>query len=584
MEKETLYRYKYWKKCLKDINYDDYLKLCSINNENIINDLFYQDLIFGTGGLRGVMELGSSKLNIYNIYKATQGLSLYLFSKYKDDINNISVVVGYDTRNNSIEFAKISAIVLASNNIKVHLFKDYSPTPLVSFAIRKLKAQAGIMITASHNPKEYNGYKVYNENAYQITINEANKIINEINKVDTFLDFKKHTDINNIDLSLIDYVDEKISEQFIESNLNCSILKDKKDKNDLKIIYTPLNGTGKNYVIKALNKDGFNNLITVKEQLDPDPNFTICPKPNPELEEALSLGINYLKEYDGDLLIATDPDADRSGVVIKKKNKDIYLLTGNEVGLLLLNFIIEYNLNVLRKDKSYFKNKEVVRSIVSTSLIDKICEKYQIKLKTVLTGFKFIGEELFNLEKNNKLSSFLLGFEESYGYLTNTEVRDKDSINASILISEMTYFYKKQGIDLSQKLNSIYEEYGFYKNILLTHNFLGEDGMLKMKEIMFNLRNRSLNELNNLLKEEVILKEDYLLSKAINNKNNTFNISLPKSDVLIIKFKNNSRLMIRPSGTEPKLKCYIEAVSNSLNETNNLISKYKDLFSLIIKG
>lgn len=582
MEKETRDRYEYWLKSLQDINNEDYLKLKSIKDESKINDLFYKDLSFGTGGLRGIMELGSSKLNIYNIYKATEGLALYLLDKFKDN-NEIKVVVGYDSRFNSKEFANITSLVLASNKIKVYLFKEISPTPLVSFAIRKLKAQAGVMITASHNPREYNGYKVYNQNAYQITLNEASEIIKKINEVNTFLDFKKHTSKNYINNSLITYVDDDISEEFIKSNLNSSILKDKSNKDELKIIYTPLNGTGRKYVPKALKEDGFNNIIIVKEQEESDPNFTTCPKPNPELKETLSLGISYLNKFDASILIATDPDADRCGVVIKTKENKIYLPSGNEIALLLLNFIIEYNLNYLHKDISYFKDKIVVRSIVSTSLVDKICFKYNIKLKTVLTGFKFIGEEINNLELNNKLDSYLIGFEESYGYLTNTDIRDKDSINASILISEMTYFYKEQGLDLVDKLDLIYKEYGYYKNILLTHNFLGEDGMNKMKKIMNNLRELNLNELSNLIKEEVKSKEDYLLSKEININNEIKDLSLPKSDVLIINFKNNTRFMIRPSGTEPKLKCYIEVSSKSEEESNNLINKFKELFNVIIK-
>lgn len=582
MEKETRDRYEYWLKSLKNINNEDYLKLKSIKDDSKINDLFYKDLSFGTGGLRGIMDLGSSKLNIYNIYKATEGLALYLLDKFKDN-NEIKVVVGYDSRFNSKEFANITSLVLASNKIKVYLFKEISPTPLVSFAIRKLKAQAGVMITASHNPREYNGYKVYNENAFQITLNEASEIIKKINEVDTFLDFKKHTSRNYINNSLITYIDEEVSLDFITSNLNASILKDRSAKNDIKIVYTPLNGTGRKYIPKALEKDGFRNLLIVKEQELSDPNFTTCPKPNPELKETLELGISYLNKYNANLLIASDPDADRCGVVIKTKENKIYLPSGNEIALLLLNFIIEYNLNYLNKDISYFKDKEVVRSIVSTSLIDKICLKYNIKLKTVLTGFKFIGEEINKLEKEGKVTNFLLGFEESYGYLTNVDIRDKDSINASILISEMTYFYKEQGLDLVDKLDLIYKEYGYYKNILLTHNFLGEDGMNKMKKIMNNLRELNLNELSNLLKEEVKSKEDYLLSKEININNEIKDLSLPKSDVLIINFKNNSRFMIRPSGTEPKLKCYIEVSSKSEEESNNLINKYKELFNVIIK-
>ena len=586
MEKETLSRYKYWLDSLKNIDENDYNELKSIQNEEIINDLFYKDLSFGTGGLRGIMSLGSSKLNKYNIYKATEGFALYLKEKYKEKINNneeISVVIGYDSRYNSKEFAYLSSLVLASNKIRVYLFKELTPTPVVSFAIRKLKANGGIIITASHNPKEYNGYKVYNENAYQITLNEANEILSKINSVDTFKDFKLHSDEKNIDKSYISYINDNIFNEYINSTLSSSLLKSRNKKENFKIVYTPLNGTGLRYVKEVLVKSGFNDLIIVKEQEKPDPLFLTCPKPNPELKETLFLGVKYLKNTSSDILLATDPDADRVGLVINDKIKDeIYYPSGNEIAILLLDFIINYNLNINKVDKSYFNNKVVVRSIVSTSLVDKITKKYNINLKTVLTGFKFIGEIINSLEKENKLDNYLLGFEESYGYLTNTDIRDKDSINASLLISEMCYFYKINNISLIDKLDSIYKEYGYYKNILLTHNFDGENGMKKMKEIMKKIRNLSLNELSNILKEEVIIKEDYLNKESIDINNNKKKINLPSSDVLILIFKNETRFMIRPSGTEPKLKCYIEVNSLNKEESEKLINKYQDLFNLLM--
>lgn len=586
MEKETLSRYKYWLDSLKNIDENDYNELKNIKDEEIINDLFYKDLSFGTGGLRGIMSLGSSKLNKYNIYKATEGFALYLKEKYKEKINNneeISVVIGYDSRYNSKEFAYLSSLVLASNKIRVYLFKELTPTPVVSFAIRKVKANGGIIITASHNPKEYNGYKVYNENAYQITLNEANEILTKINSVDTFKDFKLHSDEKNIDKSYISYINDDIFNEYINSTLTSSLLKNRDKKENFKIVYTPLNGTGLRYVKEVLFKSGFKDLIIVKEQEKPDPLFLTCPKPNPELKETLSLGLKYLKNTSSDILLATDPDADRVALIINDKIKnEIYYPSGNEIAILLLDFIINYNLKINKVDKSYFNNKVVVRSIVSTSLVDKITKKYNINLKTVLTGFKFIGEIINSLEKENKLDNYLLGFEESYGYLTNTDIRDKDSINASLLISEMCYFYKINNISLIDKLDSIYKEYGYYKNILLTHNFDGENGMKKMKEIMKKIRNLSLNELSNILKEEVIIKEDYLNKESIDINNNKKKINLPSSDVLILIFKNETRFMIRPSGTEPKLKCYIEVNSLNKEESEELINKYQDLFKVLM--
>ena len=586
MEKETLSRYKYWLDSLKNIDENDYNELKSIQNEEIINDLFYKDLSFGTGGLRGIMSLGSSKLNKYNIYKATEGFALYLKEKYKEKISNneeISVVIGYDSRHNSKEFAYLSSLVLASNKIRVYLFKELTPTPVVSFAIKKLKANGGIIITASHNPKEYNGYKVYNENAYQITLNEANEILTKINSVDTFKDFKLHSDEKNIDKSYLSYINNDVFDEYINSTLSSSLLKNRDKKENFKIVYTPLNGTGLRYVKEVLFKSGFKDLIIVKEQEKPDPLFLTCPKPNPELKETLSLGLKYLKNTSSDILLATDPDADRVALIINDKMKnEIYYPSGNEIAILLLDFIINYNLNINKLYKSYFNNKVVVRSIVSTSLIDKIAKKYNINLKTVLTGFKFIGEIINSLEKENKLDNYLLGFEESYGYLTNTDIRDKDSINASLLISEMCYFYKINNISLIDKLDSIYREYGYYKNILLTHNFDGENGMKKMKEIMEKIRNLSLNELSNILKEEVIIKEDYLNKESSDINNNKKKINLPSSDVLILIFKNETRFMIRPSGTEPKLKCYIEVNSLNKEESEELIDKYQDLFNLLM--
>lgn len=558
-------RYNYWLDNLKNISKEDYEILLNLYNSEI-EDSFYKDLTFGTGGLRAKMGLGSNRLNVYTIYRATRGLGNNLLKSYK----NPTVVIGYDSRINSEKFAKLAANVLANLNINVKLFPTLIPTPVVSFAIRYLKAEAGIIITASHNPKEYNGYKVYNSGANQITLDEAEHIINEIDKVDTlkeFLLFSKTSNSNKIS-----FVDSKVLEAYFESTKKTSVLNDFSSK-DLKIVYTPLNGAGIKCVKRILLDCGYKNLEIVKEQENPDGNFPTCPKPNPELKEAMEKGIELTKKTNSDLLIATDPDSDRCGIGVNY-NGEIKLLNGNEVAILLFTYLIEH-----LKDT---KGKEIVRSIVSTSLIDKIAEAHHIKVKKVLTGFKYIGEEMNALEKNNKLDDFVLGFEESYGYLTNKDVRDKDAVNAALLIAEMTYFYKKQGLTLIDKLEKIYEKYGYYKSILLTKELDGEEGQKKISDLIQKLRILDFDKLSKLFNEKVIKKEDFLESKEY-TKNQIQEIHLPKSNVLIFTLADKTRFMIRPSGTEPKIKCYIEVVGTSLLDSKvKLVEKINDINTLII--
>lgn len=570
MKEEILKEYNYWLGNLKDININDYNYLKNIKDEDTLNDLFYKDLTFGTGGLRGVMEVGKNRFNIYTIYKATRGFINYLLDKYKDSKEEISIVIGYDSRINSKEFAFKCANVFASFNIKVYLFSELIPTPVVSFAIRKLKAKGGIILTASHNPKEFNGYKVYNENAYQITLLEAEKILSYINKEDYFFEFLSRT--NYKDSSLIEYIKEEVIDEFINSTLSCSVLKDFSKKN-VKIVYTPLNGAGLKPVTKVLNKAGFNEIYIPKEQKDPDGHFLTCPFPNPELKEALNLAIKEAYKVDADLIIATDPDSDRCGVGIKHNNEFI-LLNGNEVATLILNFLVE--------NKRVFKNSTVIRTVISTNIVDKIAKENDIKIDVTLTGFKFIGETISALEKENKLDNFLFGFEESFGFLTNKEVRDKDAVNASLLVAEMYYYYKNKGLTLIDELHNIYKKYGFYKSSLQTHTFLGEKGMLTMNKIMNKLRNSSFIELDTIFNEKVTKIEDYELQVIKSRDNNNLNkITLPKTNLLII-YLNNNRFMIRPSGTEPKLKCYIEVSSNNEKETLSLLENYQKLFEEII--
>ena len=527
MNINALTNFNVWKNKLNAISKIDYQELLKMNEDNI-NDSFYKDLSFGTGGLRGKMGLGTNRINQFTIYKATRGVGLYLKTKF----NKPSVVIGYDSRNHSREYAYISANVFANLGIKVFIFNELIPTPVVSFAIRYLKASAGVILTASHNPKEYNGYKVYNDGGNQITLEEANAIITKINEIDPLDEYLKFTSLSKESSFLINEIEETLIEDFIKSTKKTSLLETFSEKR-IKIVYTPLNGAGYKLVPQVLKECGFKNLLVVKEQASPDGNFPTCPKPNPELKEAMELGIKLAKSSNSDLLIATDPDCDRCGVGVRY-NDDFILLNGNQVAILMLNFLI--------KVKGNLSEKEIVRSIVSTSFVDKLAKANNIKVKEVLTGFKYIGEEMNRLERNDKLDDYLFGFEESYGYLTNKEVRDKDAVNASLFIAEMSEYYRRNGHSLIDELKNIYAKFGYNKTILLTEELDGESGLKRIDKIVQNLREMSFEKLSELFSEKVLSKEDYLISKCF-YKENTSEISLPKSNVLIFKLEDETRFM-----------------------------------------
>ena len=566
MNINALNNFNIWKNKLNDISKIDYQELLKMNEDNI-NDSFYKDLSFGTGGLRGKMGLGTNRINQFTIYKATKGVGLYLKTKF----NKPSVVIGYDSRNHSREYAYISANVFANLGIKVFIFNELIPTPVVSFAIRYLKASAGVILTASHNPKEYNGYKVYNDGGNQITLEEANAIIAKISEIDPLDEYLKFTSLSKESSFLFNEIEETLIEDFIKSTKKTSLLEDFSE-NRIKIVYTPLNGAGYKLVPQVLKECGFKNLLVVKEQASPDGNFPTCPKPNPELKEAMELGIKLAKSSNSDLLIATDPDCDRCGVGVRY-NDDFILLNGNQVAILMLNFLI--------KVKGNLSEKEIVRSIVSTSFVDKLAKENNIKVKEVLTGFKYIGEEMNRLERNDKLDDYLFGFEESYGYLTNKEVRDKDAVNTSLFIAEMSEYYRRNGHSLIDELRNLYAKFGYNKTILLTEELDGESGLKRIDKIVQNLREMSFEKLSELLSEKVLSKEDYLISKCF-YKENTSEISLPKSNVLIFKLDDETRFMIRPSGTEPKIKCYIEVNDKDEEKCSEKLERYSKLFKKVV--
>ena len=555
---EYLNEYQRWCSLVsEDQDLIDELKAIK-NDENKIEDAFYKNLEFGTGGLRGVIGVGTNRMNIYMVRKASQGLANYVNKNYQKP----SIAISYDSRIKSDVFAKAAAEVFAANGIKVFIYKELMPTPCVSYAVRELHCSAGIMVTASHNPSKYNGYKVYGEDGCQITTLGAKQVLDEINSLDVFKDVKHLNYEESLKSGLIEIIPDSIYERFINRVKQESMLVDEKIDKSVKIIYSPLHGTGLKPVQKILKEAGFDNVFVVKEQELPDGNFTTCPYPNPEIKEAMELGIEYAKKYQADLLIATDPDCDRVGIAVKGKD-DYVLMTGNQVGVLLLDYICSMRIKHGRMPK----DPMAVKTIVTTDMTKAVADNYGVKLVDVLTGFKYIGEQIHLLEQAGKEDSYLLGFEESYGYLSGTYVRDKDAVDGVFLIAEMFAYYKSQGISLLDKLEELYQKYGYYSNFLNSFEFEGSSGFKKMNDLMDSFR-RGIPSLCGVKVNEML---DY--SKGING--------LPQSNVLKLFLEDGTSIVIRPSGTEPKLKVYIFIKGDSLKQNeikyDNLIKEIKEL-------
>ena len=542
------------------------------NNSQEIYDRFYSDLSFGTAGLRGILGAGSNRMNIYTVKRATQGLANYLNKKYTSP----SVAIAFDSRINSNLFAKEAATTLAANNIKVYITKELQPTPVLSFAVRELHCQGGIVITASHNPAEYNGYKCYGEDGCQMTDHAANEVYNEIEKVDTFISVKTCDFNEALNTGKIEYINESLYEKYLQNVYAQTINKDICKNSDLKIVYTPLNGAGNKLVRKILNRIGVKNITVVPEQELPDGNFPTCKYPNPEIKEALDLAIKLAEKSGANLVLATDPDSDRVGIA-EKINNEFRLFSGNEVGILLTDYILSSR----KKRGDLPKNPVVVKTIVTSELISKIAQKYGCDLKNVLTGFKYIGEQILNLEKVNQQDRFVFGFEESYGYLAGCYARDKDAVVASMLICEMLAFYQSQGKTLLDRLMELYEEFGYYKNVTLNFNFQGSAGMEKMKEIMDNLRNNPPSSFVGFNVEKI---SDFKKSIAIDKKTlSEEKINLPVSNVLKYDLEGGNSIIVRPSGTEPKIKAYITAVGCNIAECENLVDKFSIFLKDLLK-
>lgn len=533
------------------------------NNEDEIYDRFYTALKFGTAGLRGIIGAGTNRMNIYVVRQATQGLANYVLKKY----GNGSVAISHDSRIKADLFMNEAARVLAANGIKVYITSELQPTPVLSYLVRYFKCQAGIMVTASHNPAAYNGYKAYGEDGCQMTDVAASTVYDEISKLDMFKDVKIADFDEAVKSGMIEYVDESVYDTYLEKVMEQQVNPGVCNGADLKVVYTPLNGTGNKLVRKVLGKIGVNDVVVVPEQELPDGNFTTCPYPNPEIKEALAKGLELCEKEQPDLLLATDPDADRVGIAVKDYDGSYRLISGNEDGVMLTNYILS-----CKKASGKLPEKPVVvKTIVTTKLINKLCEKYGCELKNVLTGFKYIGEVILNLEKKHEENRYLFGFEESYGYLSGTYVRDKDAVVASMLVCEMAAYYKKQGKSLAEVIDGLYEEFGYYLNQTYSFEFGGAAGMQKMADIMTAVRD---NTPKSIAGYDVVKVSDYLLRKETDVATGSVtDIDLPKSNVIALHLADDNAVIIRPSGTEPKIKLYITSVGKDKDNAAEICEK-----------
>lgn len=538
--------YQSWRKNAVD-DPDLQSELSAIENDaEAIQDRFYRDLAFGTGGLRGVIGAGTNRMNIYTVRKATQGLANYV----KEAFSEPSVAISYDSRIKSTDFAKAAAEVLAANGVKVHIYTELKPTPMLSFAVRALHCSAGIMVTASHNPAKYNGYKAYGSDGCQMTIDAADAVLAKINALDIFNDVKHMPFDEALAAGMISYIGDDVIEDYFRNVLAQGINTDLCAKSGLKIVYTPLNGTGNKPVRTILNRIGIQEVTVVKEQENPDGNFTTCPYPNPEIREALQLGLQYCDQVKPDLLLATDPDADRVGIAVPDGKGGYALFSGNEVGAMLLEYICEQRI----QKGTMPKHPVAVKTIVTTDIVEAICKAYGVELIEVLTGFKFIGEQIGFLEAKGEEDRYIFGFEESYGYLAGSYVRDKDAVVASMLICEMAAYYRTKGISMMQARENLYQKYGVYVHAQHSFTFEGESGMIRMQNIMEHLRTHRPEQIDNL---KVIQFADYEKQVSIDLTTGTeTTITLPKSNVLSFTLEQGAKVIIRPSGTEPKIKAY----------------------------
>ena len=548
---------KVYERWLERVEDSDLLSELQVLKEDQINDAFYRELEFGTAGLRGVLGAGTNRMNIYTVAQASQGLAEYVLKNYKPEDRKIAI--SRDSRLNSDLFSDIAAQVFAANGIKVYIYPYITPVPVLSYAVRYYKCAAGVMVTASHNPSKYNGYKVYGPDGCQMTSQGSKDVYDNIQKIDMFDDVKIISLDEAFESGKVEYIPPKVLTAYIEDVKKLSVVGDEQINKDFSIVYTPLHGAGLVPVTRILKETGYKKIVVVKEQQFPDGHFTTCPYPNPEIREAMQVGMQYAKEYQADMLVATDPDSDRVGIAVRDGD-DYRLISGNEAGVLMFNYICER----LSARGKMPENPIAVKTIVSTDMIYPIAENYGVKVIDVLTGFKYIGEQILLLEQKGKEHNYIFGYEESYGYLTGPHVRDKDAVNGAFIICEMFAYYKSHGQSIIEKLNELYEKYGHFLNITYSFTFEGQEGFKKMGEIMSNLRNQL---------EKGEYKCDHYLdyNQGLNG--------LPKSNVLKIYIDKDTSVIVRPSGTEPKIKFYVSVRAKTLEEAQK---KEKEIYNNVV--
>ena len=571
---EYLDEYARW---INEADPETVAELESIKDDDAeIKDRFYKTLEFGTAGLRGVLGAGINRMNEYVVGQATQGLANQLIKTNGKDAD-LSVVIAYDSRHKSDVFAKEAAQILAANGIKVYLFEELKPVPELSFSIRYLKTTAGIAVTASHNPAKYNGYKAYGSDGAQLNPELATIVLDEIGKTDIFTGVKKMDFEQAIDQGMIVMIGDEVEEAYLDEVqkqcVNPELAKEKGDT--LKFVYTPFHGAGNKPVRKILKRIGFNNVVVVKEQELPDGDFPTVESPNPENKEGFKLAIGYAKECGADLIVGTDPDSDRVGILVKNDKGEYVTFTGNQVGTLLS----EYILSALAEKDAVPKDGYIVKTIVATNIIQAICDAYGIEMKEVLTGFKFIGEKIKESEETG-IGTYIFGFEESYGYLKGTYARDKDAVVATMLIAEMALYYQENGTSIFEQMDNIYKKYGYYKEEVVSVTLEGIEGLAKIKSTMDRLRE---NPPEMVAGKKVIAVRDYLTSERVDKlTGEKSGILLPKSNVIYLELEDQNNFIIRPSGTEPKIKLYCLMKGETEEEANELLKLVKEDIDRII--